>query len=103
MCGRYSIAVEPAEVEKRFRATFVGSMKPRYNAAPSQRLPVILNYNPRKIVLAPWGLRPVWLTKLSKRDGLINVRSETLKARPTFDSDLEQRRCLISADGFQEL
>ncbi len=77
-------------------------MKPRFNAAPSQNLPVIFNSNPRKILLSPWGLKPAWLSKLSKRDGLINVRAETLRDKQTFHDDLEQRRCLIPADGFYE-
>ena len=102
MCGRYSIAVESSEVEKHFRATFAKPVKPRYNAAPSQQLPVILNFNPRKIVLSSWGLKPAWLSKISKRDGLINVRAETLREKHTFQSDLAERRCLIPADGFYE-
>jgi len=102
MCGRYSIAVEASDVEKHFRATFTEPIKPRYNAAPSQKLPVILNFNPRKIVLSSWGLKPAWLSKISKRDGLINVRAETLKEKHTFQSDLAERRCLIPADGFYE-
>jgi len=54
MCGRYSIAVEPTEIEERFGAEFVETAeptRPRYNAAPSQRLPVILNAEPDKILL----------------------------------------------------
>ncbi len=77
-------------------------MKPRYNAAPSQMLPVILNFNPRKIILSAWGLKPPWLLKISKRDGLINVRAETLKEKRTFQNDLAERRCLIPADGYYE-
>jgi putative SOS response-associated peptidase YedK len=76
MCGRYSIAIEPSELERHFRATFAEPMKPRYNAAPSQKLPVILNFNPRKIILSAWGLKPVWLSKVSKGSGLINVRGD---------------------------
>ena len=58
MCGRYSIAVEPTDIEERFRAEFAESsepMKPRYNAAPSQRLPIILNGDPDRIVFARWA------------------------------------------------
>jgi putative SOS response-associated peptidase YedK len=102
MCGRYSIAVEPAKIEKRFGARFAEPFKRRYNAAPSQKLPVILNYNPRKLLLTRWGMKPAWFTKVSKRDGLINVRVETLREKHTFLQDLEERRCLIPADGFFE-
>lgn len=105
MCGRYSIAVEPTEVEERFGAEFVETAeptRPRYNAAPSQWLPVILNAEPDKIVLTPWGIKPEWLARVAKKDGLINVRFETLRDKATFRSDLEKRRCLVPADGFYE-
>src|SRR5438046_5005989 len=106
MCGRYSIAVEPALLEERFRAHFgralSDAMKPRYNAAPSQMLPVILNSDPGQIVFSHWGIAPVWLSSLSKKDGLINVRFENLRDRPTFQKDLALRRCMVLADGFYE-
>jgi putative SOS response-associated peptidase YedK len=99
MCGRYSIAIESAEIEEHFGARFAEPMQRRYNAAPSQRLPVILNADRRSIVLSPWGIKPPWLVK---RDGLINVRAETLREKRTFQQDLSDRRCLIPADGFYE-
>src|SRR5439155_25408307 len=99
MCGRFSLALEPTEIEEHFGARFTEPMQRRYNAAPSQRRPVILNANPRSIVLAPWGIKPPWLIK---RDGLINVRAETLREKHTFREDLSNRRCLIPADGFYE-
>jgi putative SOS response-associated peptidase YedK len=102
MCGRYSIAVEPAKIERRFGAIFGEPFKRRYNAAPSQKLPVILNYNPRKLLFTRWGMKPAWFAEVFKRDGLINVRVETLRDKHTFLKDLEERRCLIPADGFYE-
>ena len=102
MCGRYSIAVEPTEVEERFQAAFAEPTQPRFNAAPSQRLPVILHAAPRTIVLAPWGLRPEWMKRVAKKDRLMNVRLETLRDKRTFRQDLAERRCLVPADGFYE-
>src|SRR5881296_2768593 len=102
MCGRYSIAIEPAEIEARFGAKYLEAMKPRYNAAPSQPLPVILNNDPRHVVFAAWGIRPIWMSRVAKKDGLINVRFETLRDKATFRADLEGRRCLVPADGFYE-
>jgi len=99
MCGRYSIAAEPEQIEERFGATFAEPMGRRYNAAPSQTLPVILNQEPERIRLVSWGINPWWL-KRSRPDGLINVRVETL--RDKFREDLAERRCLVLADGFYE-
>jgi putative SOS response-associated peptidase YedK len=103
MCGRFSLAIEQMQIEQRFHATFTEPFKPRYNAAPSQRLPGIFNYNPRKLVFTHWGMKPSRIRKLSKRNALINVRFETLRDTLTFREDLEERRCLIPADGFYEL
>ena len=104
MCGRFTITATKPIIEKRFKAKFEGGeYKPRYNAAPSQMLPVILNTEPDKIKMVRWGLQPKWMQeKTGKRDGLINVRAETLKEKHTFKSDLEKRRCLVLADGFYE-
>jgi putative SOS response-associated peptidase YedK len=77
-------------------------LKPRYNASPSQLLPVILNTDPHRVTALAWGLRPGWLKAISKKEGLINVRAETLRERKTFAKDLAERRCLVLADGFYE-
>jgi putative SOS response-associated peptidase YedK len=99
MCGRFSIAGELETVEKRFSARFIGAgFSPRFNAAPSQDLPVILNESPRSILPVRWGLVRPWLRGF----GLINVRTETLKEKETFRDDLLNRRCLVLADGFYE-
>ncbi len=99
MCGRYSIAVELGDLEARFGAKFGGAgFSPRFNAAPSQDLPVILNSSPAEISALRWGLIRPWLRGF----GLINVRTETLKEKETFRDDLLNRRCLVLADGFYE-
>jgi putative SOS response-associated peptidase YedK len=41
-------------------------------------------------------------SKVPKPDGLINVRAETLRDKPTFRSDFLHRRCVVIADGFCE-
>ena len=89
-------------MEKRFGAKFSGAgFAPRFNAAPSQELPVILNESPNEILPVQWGIKRPWMRTL-RRDGLINVRMETLKEKETFRDDLLNRRCLVLADGFYE-
>src|SRR5262245_61550239 len=101
MCGRFGISFNREQIEERFRARFQADLfTPRYNAAPVQSLPVILNEAPKAIQFVAWGLRPPWLTKVAKKEGLINVRAETLRERPTFKRDLAERRCLVLADSF---
>ncbi len=90
-------------LEEYFDASFVEPFNPNYNAAPSQNLPVVLNTDPKHIVNIKWGITPVWLKQeKGRRDGLINIREENLKEKPTFKKDLNERRCLVIADGFYE-
>lgn len=63
---------------------------------------MILNTAPRVIQPLRWGLKPAWAQKIGKREGIINVRAETLRDRPTFKKDLITRRCLVLADSFYE-
>jgi len=103
MCGRFGISFDREQIEERFGARFAADVfTPRYNAAPAQSLPVILNEDPRTIQFVAWGLRPAWMTKVTRKEGIINVRAETLRARPTFKRDLAERRCLVLADSFYE-
>jgi putative SOS response-associated peptidase YedK len=102
MCGRFGISLDRELIEQHFGAKFEADFRPRYNAAPSQSLPVILNEDPKTIRFISWGLRPAWLKKAAGRKELINVKAETLRDRPTFKGDLTRRRCLVPADGFYE-
>lgn len=70
---------------------------PRFNARPSQILPVILNASPKQIQMGLWGLKPAWSKNL-----LINTRKETLETKTTFKNNFQNRRCLILSDGFYE-
>src|SRR5579872_3718241 len=101
MCRRYSIAVEGEKLQRYSAARLTFPYVPRYNAAPSQELPVVLNVSPNEILPVRWGIKRPWMRTL-RRDGLINVRTETLKEKQTFRDDLFNRRCLVLADGFYE-
>lgn len=101
MCGRFTLTQSKDELENRFGVKILYDYRPRYNAAPSQFFPVILNTDPDVAHMLRWGLMPPWAKKIRK-DGLINVRAETLRGKPTFKADVEKRRCLVLADGFYE-
>jgi putative SOS response-associated peptidase YedK len=101
MGGRGRVRIEKNRLEQRFGARGAAArVTPRYNAAPAQSLPVILNTAPHTIQFLQWDLRPSWSTKRTTRAGIIHVRADTLRARPTFQRDLAERRCLVLADSF---
>ncbi len=98
MCGRMTVTTEMKILQKRFQATYAGSFKtPRYNVAPGTNILAILNTALRGISDIFWGFSPSWA-----KQPLINIRSETLRDKPTFKKYLQNNRCLILADGFYE-
>jgi putative SOS response-associated peptidase YedK len=101
MCGRYSLFAPPADIEARFEATFDFEFEPRYNAAPSQSLPIITDADPDTIQRMEWGLIPSWADDRSDH-GHINARAETLAEKRSFADAYESRRCLVPADGMYE-
>ena len=102
MCGRYSFVAPVAAIEQRFGAKFAEPTPPAYNAAPSQRLPVITNAAPDQIQRLRWGLVPAWSRDPAGGPKPINARAETLADKPSFRMLLARRRCLVLADSFYE-
>ena len=78
-------------------------LKPRYNIAPTQEAPVIVQANgKRTLELFRWGLIPWWAKDPAIGNRMINARAETLAEKPAFKNLLGKRRCLVLADGFYE-
>lgn len=97
MCGRYRLSRRKQLVEEYFDSAGEDDWTPRYNMAPTQRVPII-RQNPkepkRELLLVRWGLIPWWATDSSGSAGMINARSETA-AKPAFRDVLKLRRCLL--------
>ena len=103
MCGRFSITLEAGEVQLKLGLGEMPSdWKPRYNLAPSQPVPVILDPEKRVVHWMTWGLVPSWAKSPAIGSQLINARAETVAEKPAFRQSFTQRRCLILADGFYE-
>jgi putative SOS response-associated peptidase YedK len=103
MCGRYSIVRGDQILAVIPNVTMLANLRlvARYNAAPTQDLPVITNDSP-ELQYFRWGLIPSWATDEKIGNKLVNARAETLAERPAFRTALTRRRCLIPADGFYE-
>jgi putative SOS response-associated peptidase YedK len=105
MCGRYTLRATPAKFAEIFDLLRVSERVPRYNIAPTQRVAVVRtspDEERRELVEMRWGLIPSWAKDAKMGATLINARSETVAAKPSFRSAAKQRRCLIPADGFYE-
>jgi putative SOS response-associated peptidase YedK len=101
MCGRYSVIKKSVPKQHRFAAKLTAlEQEPHYNAAPSQRLPVIPAAS-QQAALFQWGLVPAWAKDLKIRKP-INARAETLTTSPMFRSLISRKRCLVPADSFYE-
>jgi putative SOS response-associated peptidase YedK len=104
--GRYRLSSRKQLIEEYF-ASVSGEddWNPRYNVAPTQRVPV-MRQNPkepgRELSLLRWGLIPSWAKDSSVSAQMINARSETAATKPAFRDPSNNRRCLIPADGFYE-
>lgn len=100
MCGRYTLRSRGSEKFHGVPASDLPFLSPRYNIAPTQTVPVIIEHRAeRRLGMFQWGLIPSW-SKEPK--GFINARAETLPDKPSFSESFQRRRCLIPADGFYE-
>src|ERR1700691_3574004 len=106
MCGRYRSSLPKEALARIFNTIPSFDVQTiRYNAAPTQMLPVV-RYDPkakvRSLDLLRWGLVPHWAKDLKIGSGLINARVETVATKPAFREAFKKRRCLVPAAGFYE-
>jgi putative SOS response-associated peptidase YedK len=107
MCGRFTIISDPVayQIEFDFKMSDESKIawKARYNVAPSQPIPVVLQDQEHRLDLMQWGLIPNWPSNRNGKINLINVRAETVREKAYFKGLAERKkRCLILADGFYE-
>lgn len=109
MCGRFSQFEKITAVIERFGVDSgvegLGDplfLRPRYNIAPTQIVPVVVGGQGRALRLMRWGLVPSWAKEQSISQKMINARAETLTEKSSFKRLLFSRRCIIPATGFYE-
>lgn len=103
MCGRFTLTVDPAELQDSFTDyEFPSRFAPRFNIAPTQPVLAIPNDGKNKADFFVWGLIPSWAKDPSIGNRLINARGETLAEKPSFRGGYKYKRCLVIADGFYE-
>src|SRR5258708_32178965 len=102
MCSRFVLKSSAKAIASLFKTEQVSEWKPRYNVAPSQKIPAIVRSleNPkREMKLLQWGFVASWA-----QGGrlLVNVQSENISTKPILQESFEKWRCLIPVDGFYE-
>jgi putative SOS response-associated peptidase YedK len=104
MCGRFTVATDPAEISERFDVVLPEDWAPSYNVAPTQDVLGIVRgrEHERELRALRFGLVPHWAKDTKGSFSLINARAETVRTRSAYRSLLERRRALIVADGFYE-
>lgn len=103
MCGRYSLIHSASAIAERFSLEVEEELRPRFNAAPTDRMPVIrVGKEGRELARLRWGLVPFWAKDLKVGYRMINARSETAAEKPSFRQAFARRRCLVVFDGFYE-
>jgi len=102
MCGRFARTVPAEKIAEVFGAKAAEAVPASWNCAPGRDVAIILPEGSSfSVQKAFWGMMPVW-GKGRLRQPFINIRSETLLEKRTFEQLLRQGCCLIPADGFYE-
>ncbi len=101
MCGRF--AQFNQGIEGKFQAKpkkNTGELLFNFNYAPGNNIKAIVKEGERYIVNYKWGLTADWT--IQKKLNIINIRSDTLTEKNSFQDLFRNKRCLIIADGFYE-
>lgn len=105
MCGRYALAASLSQLVRHFHLDEEGEadFAPRYNVAPMQFAPVVVQQGSRRHLSSMrWGLLPWWAEDVSVANRLINARAESAARKPAFRLAFKFRRCLVPVSGFYE-
>jgi putative SOS response-associated peptidase YedK len=105
MCGRYTIVDGTVKIFSEVLPVLTERWEliPRYNIAPSQKVPIVHQTEKGPIgEMMRWGLIPFWAKDASIGFRMINARAESVAEKPAFRNSMRHRRCLIPADGFYE-
>jgi len=87
----------PAAIALAFGLAHAPSVRPRYNVAPMQEVPIVRvsASGAREFVAVRWGLVPRWAKDPAIGSKMINARGETVATKPSFRTAFRRHRCLI--------
>ncbi len=110
MCGRAKLPDDVSEIKLDLKIDWdeIGDYRPRWNAAPTSKLPVVVSRNgERTLTLMRWGLIPPWAQTRAKAIKIarstFNARADGIDSRPAFRGAWQAgHRCLVIADAYYE-
>jgi len=107
MCGRASLPNDVSELKQDLRIEWdkLGDYRPRWNAAPTSKLPVVTSSpdRGRTLELMRWGLIPPWAKDGKIARTTFNARAEGIDRKPAFRNAWQAGcRCLVVAGGYYE-
>src|SRR5262245_60525761 len=106
MCGRASLPNDVSELKQDLRIEWdkLGDYRPRWNAAPTSDLPVVISSaRGRTLELMRWGLIPSWAKDMKIARTTFNARAAGIDSKRAFRNAWQAaRRCLVVADGYYE-
>jgi putative SOS response-associated peptidase YedK len=103
MCGRFAGNEDVKMVKFRFDVSAsdaeTEAWRPTWNAAPTQRLPVVMaEAAGRRLVLMRWGWPITW----DQGKDHVNAIGETAADKRPFAEAFRARRCIVPASAFYE-
>ena len=101
MGDRYTITAEAEVLSERFNIDVPERYKPRYNAAPTQVLPIVTQ-DSKGLSFFYWGQLPERSKNKTISSKLIVAEKETLTQKVSSHKALLQSRCIVPADGFYD-
>lgn len=100
MPERYSISASPEEMSSRFGIEAPISFSPKYNAAPTQLLPVITAEGSKGFSYFYWGATPEMAKNKPLSKKIFTTTAESLLEKSAFRKTQKPHRCIIPLDGF---
>lgn len=100
MMDRYTIHASPEEISGRFGIEVDDYYLPSYNAAPTQKLPVVVNAAKGGLSYLHWGSNASWSNNKSISVKLIGAPLDQLFTKATLKSAIKSKRCIIPVTGF---
>ncbi len=100
-CGRYILKANRKELEEHYNlATVPKDLRPNYNVAPEQILPVVTTNEDgkMKMEMMKWGIVAPWKPSLR----LINTRDDKIFRSNLWKGLVSKKRALIPANGYYE-